>query len=300
MTKKKDDGAKHSNEQLAAMTTAIRDAKAEVQESREREATLSKQVSTLESQADTLKGRLSAESDIAQRELKKSRLLEKKIADQQREWTKALREKDEVMRREILATEERLHRTLGGGEAGTTHGSHSDGSPQSSSSSSSSSSPLSPSATALVRTVEELNRKFAAASSEWQDKVAEEQTKHRLAMLEQEELMSRSMAEPRERVRELEDHVQSLQSEMCVMVKDVSVAKKREQELQRRIAQANGEKQKMEEEVSVLQQSVKAMSSMDGTGGSANDADRKVRPGVYELCKKKVQEMFGNWCCVLV
>tara|TARA_B110000090_G_C13074201_1_gene328465 strand:- start:70 stop:516 length:447 start_codon:yes stop_codon:yes gene_type:complete len=148
--------------------------------------------------------------------------------------------------------------------------------------------------------VEELNRKFAAASSEWQDKVAEEQTKHRLAMLEQEELMSRSMAEPRERVRELEDHVQSLQSEMCVMVKDVSVAKKREQELQRRIAQANGEKQKMEEEVSVLQQSVKAMSSMDGTGGSANDADRKVRPGVYELCKKKVQEMFGNWFCVLV
>jgi chromosome segregation ATPase len=281
MTKKKDDGAKHSNEQLAAMTKAIRDAKAEVQESREREATLSKQVSTLESQADTLKGRLSAESDIAQRELKKSRLLEKKIADQQREWTKALREKDEVMRREILATEERLHRTLGGGEAGTTHGSHSDGSPQSSSSSSSSSSPLSPSATALVRTVEELNRKFAAASSEWQDKVAEEQT-----MLEQEELMSRSMAEPRERVRELEDHVQSLQSEMCVMVKDVSVAKKREQELQRRIAQANGEKQKMEEEVSVLQQSVKAMSSMDGNGGSANDADRKVRPGVYELCRK--------------
>ena len=67
MTKKKDDGAKHSNEQLAAMTKAIRDANAEVQESREREAALSKQVSTLESQADTLKGRLSAESDIAQR-----------------------------------------------------------------------------------------------------------------------------------------------------------------------------------------------------------------------------------------
>ena len=127
---------------------------------------------------------------------------------------------------------------------------------------------------------------------EWQDKVAEEQTKHRLAMLEQEELMSRSLAAPRERVRELEDHVQSLQSEMCVMVKDVSVAKKREQELQRRIAQANGEKQKMEEEVSVLQESVKAMSSMDGNGGSANDADRKVR----QVCTLTVQEMMSGRC----
>ena len=106
---------------------------------------------------------------------------------------------------------------------------------------------MSPSANALVRTVEDLNRKFSAAQLDWQDKLAEEQTKHRLSMLEQEELMQRSLTEPREQVRQLEDQVSELQSEMCVMVKDVSVSKKREQELRRRISQINGEKSKIED-----------------------------------------------------
>jgi hypothetical protein len=280
MTKTKDDGQKENNEQLMSMKQAIRDARAEVQESRERESSLTKQVTTLEQQATTLKSRLSAESDIAQRELKKSRQLEKKLADQQRQWTKALREKDELMRREILATEERLHRTLVSEQK--------DGGK---SSESATASKLSPSANALVRTVEELNRKFAAASLDWQDKVAEEQTKHRLAMLEQEEQMSRALAEPRERVRELEDQVQTLQSEMCVMVKDVSIAKKREQELQRRINQATGEKQKMEEELNVLKQSVKAMSSMNSDGSSANDADAKAADVMKATAESKIRQL---------
>ena len=100
-------GVKQSNEQLITMKQAIREARSEVNQSRERETALSKHVNTLEQQAGTLKSRLQSESDIAQREMKKSRMLEKKIADQQREWTKAMREKDENMRREILATEER-------------------------------------------------------------------------------------------------------------------------------------------------------------------------------------------------
>ena len=284
MTKNKDDGAKQTNEQLAAMNLAIRDAKASVKDSREREDMLSKQVSTLENQAETLKQRLSAESDIAQRELKKSRSLEKKIADQQREWTKALREKDEMMRREILATEARIHSSLtSGGTAQTLlTPDQKDGTLPSK---------MSPSANALVRTVEDLNRKFSAAQHEWQDKVAEEQTKHRLAMLEQEEAMQKALQEPREQVRGLEDQIQTLQSEMCVMVKDVSVAKKREQELQRRIAQVTGEKQKKLEELNVLQQSMKAISSMNADGTSADSADAKAAGVMKATAESKIRQL---------
>ena len=260
MTKAQTDGEKSSAQQLAQMKQAIRAARAECVESREREATLKNQVSTLETQAETLKKRLAAESDVADRETKKVRNLEKKLAEQQRQWTKALREKDEAMKREILATEERIHSELTSSSPRATSEHASKAGPK-----------LSPSANALVRTVEDLNRKFVAAENEWTSKLAEDQTKHRLEMLEQEERLQKALAEPRERVRELEDQVQNLQSEMCVMVKDVSVAKKKEQELQRRISQLTGEKKRAEEDLLVSQQSIKAMSSMSTGGVTTNN-----------------------------
>tara|TARA_B100000795_G_scaffold263921_1_gene243721 strand:+ start:131 stop:1351 length:1221 start_codon:yes stop_codon:yes gene_type:complete len=150
---------------------------------------------------------------------------------------------------------------------------------------------MSPSANALVRTVEDLNRKFSAAQHDWQDKLAEEQTKHRLSMLEQEELMQRSLTEPREQVRQLEDQVSELQSEMCVMVKDVSVSKKREQELQRRISQINGEKSKKEDELNVLTQTMKAMNSMNSDGTNASDADMKAQDVMKATAESKIRQL---------
>ena len=301
VTKSKDEGTKQNNEQLAAMKQAIRDARSEVQESRDREAALTKHVTTLEQQSTTLKTRLQSESDIAQREMKKSRQLEKKISDQQREWTKALREKDEAMRREILATEQRLHSALGSGGNSNINASNggTGGGLSSPTPNTQNNTKLSPSANALVRTVEELNRKFSAAQHEWQDKVAEEQTKHRLMMLEQEEAMQQALSVPREQVRTLEDQVQNLQSEMCVMVKDVSIAKKREQELQRRINQANGEKRAKEEELSVLTQTMKAMNSMgggmgsdgSGQGMSAEAADAKSNSVMRATAESKIRQL---------
>ncbi len=273
MTQAKTDGANTTQQQLAQMKQAIRAARAECVESREREASLQKQVGTLEAQADTLKKRLGAESDVADRETKRARALEKKLADQQREWTKALREKDAAMRREILATEERLHRTLAaGGDAGADG---SGGGGGGGAGGGGRAGPKSPEANALVRTVEELNRKFVTAQNEWTAKAAEDQTRHRLEMLEQEERMNQSLARPREQVRELEDQVQNLQAEMCVMVKDVSVAKKKEQELQRRIASLQGDLKQAEDGKRLLEQSVKALESMGDGAGSAADQDRK-------------------------
>ena len=54
-----------------------------------------------------------------------------------------------------------------------------------------------------MRTVDKLNRKFVSAQNEWTAKLAEDQTQHRLEMLEQEERMQRR-EQARERVRELE------------------------------------------------------------------------------------------------
>merc|ERR1711998_612081 len=102
--------------------------------------------------------------------------------------------------------------------------------------------------------------------------IAEHTTKHRLEMLEREEEFQKQSNEDRRTMQEMEDRVQELQSQMCVMVKDVSISKKREEELNRRLDIAQNEKQRLEEESAVLQQSLKAVQSMnDGSQGSSEN-----------------------------
>ena len=119
-----------------------------------------------------------------------------------------MREKDEHVRREVLATEERMHRELSL-RPGTSDNGHS-----------------SPTAKALIRTVDELNKKLAAQQIDSTSQLAEQTTKHRLEMLEKEEEFQKQANEDRRSMQEMEDRVQELQSQMCVMVKDVSISKR--------------------------------------------------------------------------
>ena len=129
------------------------------------------------------------------------------LANTQRDFARAMREKDEHVRREVLATEERMHRELSlrPGTSDNGHGS--------------------PTAKALIRTVDELNKKLAAQQIENTSQIAEHTTKHRLEMLEREEEFQKQSNEDRRTMQEMEDRVQELQSQMCVMVKDVSISK---------------------------------------------------------------------------
>ena len=61
-----------------------------------------------EANAKQLKLRLESESKTADRESQRARELAKKLANTQRDFARAMREKDEHVRREVLATEERI------------------------------------------------------------------------------------------------------------------------------------------------------------------------------------------------
>ena len=239
--------------QMKELHEALKDSEKKKRDTETRESALQRVVSSLEAHVSQLKSRLSAETAQAEREGQRARMLSKKLADQQREWASAMRSKEEAMKREVLAAEERASRQLS-----EVSGSEMAGGP------------ASPSAKALIRTVEELNKKFVAAQSSWTAKQAELQTQHRLELLKQEEDFQKELSLPRERVRELEDKTQELQSQICVMVKDVSIAKKREEELQRRLTATMAEKKKIEDETKVMQQSMKAMASMGDGGEGAN------------------------------
>ena len=113
-----------------------------------------------EANAKQLKLRLESESKTADRESQRARELAKKLANTQRDFARAMREKDEHVRREVLATEERMHRELSL-RPGTSDNGHS-----------------SPTAKALIRTVDELNKKLGAQQIDSTSQLAEQTTKH--------------------------------------------------------------------------------------------------------------------------
>ena len=267
-------GKEHETEMVGRLRRALETVNEQCKESDERCSKLSEQLMEAEATAKQLKIRLDSESKAADRESNRARELAKKLANTQRDFARAMREKDEHVRREVLATEERMHRELSlrPGTSDNGHGS--------------------PTAKALIRTVDELNKKLAAQQIENTSQIAEHTTKHRLEMLEREEEFQKQSNEDRRTMQEMEDRVQELQSQMCVMVKDVSISKKREEELNRRLDIAQNEKQRLEEESAVLQQSLKAVQSMnDGSQGSSENQQASQLSAMKATSEAKIRQL---------
>ena len=264
----------HDTEINGRLRRALETVNQQCKESDERCAKLSEQLLEAEANAKQLKLRLESESKTADRESQRARELAKKLANTQRDFARAMREKDEHVRREVLATEERMHRELSL-RPGTSDNGHS-----------------SPTAKALIRTVDELNKKLAAQQIDSTSQLAEQTTKHRLEMLEKEEEFQKQANEDRRSMQEMEDRVQELQSQMCVMVKDVSISKKREEELNRRLDVATKEKVRLEEEAVMLQQSIKAVQSMsDGSQGSSDNQQASQLSAMKATSEAKIRQL---------
>eukprot|EP00943_MAST-04B_sp_MAST-4B-sp1_P009182 g9182.t1 len=272
--KEKTMGKEHEAEMVGRLRRALETVNEQCKESDQKCARLSEELMEAEAGAKQLQLRLESESKAADRESNRARELAKKLANTQREFARAMREKDEHVRREVLATEERLHRELSlrPGTSDNGHGS--------------------PTAKALIRTVDELNKKLAAQQIENTSQLAEHTTKHRLEMLEREEEFQKQSNEDRRSMQEMEDRVQELQSQMCVMVKDVSISKKREEELNRRLEIAQNEKKRVDEELLLLQQSLKAVQSMgDGSQGSSDNQQASQLSAMKATSEAKIRQL---------
>ena len=95
-------------------------------------------------------------------------------------------------------------------------------------------------------------------------------TRHKLAMLDEEEKSKRGLAETRREGQRLEDELGDMQTQMCEMVKEVSIAKRREDEYERRLGETSDVRRKLESEIGVLQQSLQTVGSLGG-GGNGGD-----------------------------
>ena len=96
-------------------------------------------------------------------------------------------------------------------------------------------------------------------------------TRHKLAMLDEEEKSKRGLAETRREGQRLEDELGDMQTQMCEMVKEVSIAKRREDEYERRLGETSDVRRKLEQEIGVLQQSLQTVGSLGGGGNGSGD-----------------------------
>ena len=243
----------HESEITGRLRRNLETAVAKCQESEDRCTALTINISELQSSVSQLQIRLDSETKAADRESNRSKELSKKLANTQREFARAMREKDEHVRREVLATEERMNREMSQRPGTSENGQGS------------------PTAKHLIRTVDELNKKLSLQQTEHASLQAELVTRNRLELLEREEEFQKQSNSDRQNIQQMEDRIQELQSQMCIMVKDVSISKKREEELNRRLSAADAEKSRVQDELMVAQQSIKAVQSMgDGSVGSAD------------------------------
>jgi chromosome segregation ATPase len=267
-------GKEHDTEVMGRLQRALELANTQCQESDDRCSALTLKITEYEASMSQMSIRLESETKAADREGSRAKELAKKLANTQREFARAMREKDEHVRREVLATEERMHREMsmrpGSSEAA----------------------PGSPTAKALIRTVEELNKKLAAQHAEHASLQAELVTRNRLELLEKEEEFQKQSNMDRQNVQEMEDRVQELQSQMCVMVKDVSVSKKREEELNRRLQSVESKKNQVEKDLAVAQQSLNALKTMgDGMAGSADSQQASQVSAMKATSEAKIRQL---------
>jgi hypothetical protein len=189
---------------------------------------------------------------VRQTELK---TISKKLVEARRQFTQAMREKEEAMRRELLEAEKKFHQEMSLKTslasqkyvAGT--------------------SAEDKQTAEMMRSVEMLNQQLAGARSEFEEERARLVRKHKEEMERTEERRGREAGNKQQVIVELEEKIEEMQSGVGSAQKESAVARKMQQAAQRQLQEVEIAKQRLEQEHRVLEQSLASMSSMGGGGG---------------------------------
>ena len=125
-------------------------------------------------------------------------------------------------------------------------------------------------ARALMKSVNDLQEQMAQQQQRWSKRLEEKETSWRLESLKQEEGYQDQLTETKSVISGLQDKAAEAQSKALEAVKDVEVSRRREEELGKRIKLLSDEREQLQKEMSLLQQSLASAASMDD-GSNAND-----------------------------
>eukprot|EP00948_MAST-09A_sp_MAST-9A-sp1_P000928 g928.t1 len=243
------------SEEVANLKTEIENVKkhaADIDMDAEVKSRMGKMSKSLEKTQAQLKNEL----DVSESYVRKAKDLEIRLANSKQEWLRTLKAKEQESKIELMQLKEKMSRqfqeqieTLRREQNGID-------------------SPSDSKVKLLVKDIESLQKQLKDGQERWSKVLAQKETQWRLDTLKSEEKTQQELMDKRDQVRDLEDKIQDLQGQICNVVKEHSVEKRRGEELSKRINGLVEERDNIKRDMSVLQQSIASGASMGGEGGN--------------------------------
>ena len=211
-------------------------------------------IADLEKKLKLTKAQLHAEMKNSEQFIARAKELEIKMSNAKQEWIRTMQDKDEAQKKELLSLREQLNSEFSL-QIKSMDAAESEGGAK---------------ARALMKSVSDLQEQLSQQQQRWAKRLEEKETSWRLQSLKQEENYEQNLSKTKAVISSLQDKAAEAQSKALEAVKDVEVSRRREEELGKRIKLLSDEREQLQKEMSLLQQSLASAASMDDESNAAD------------------------------